>query len=284
MPDFPIIDTHLHIWDTEKFFYPWLADVEMLNRPRLLEDFNAATGAVEVEQMVFMQCEVDPARFFDEATWVAGVARSDPRITAMIPWAPLEKGAAVAEILERLGQFDIVRGIRRIIQFEEDMEFCLRPEFIEGVQTLAQFDLSFDICIDRRHMENTISFVRQCPDVRMVLDHIGKPDIAGGELHPWAEQMQRLAELPNVWCKMSGVATEADHRNWTREQLKPFIQSALEAFGFDRLMFGGDWPVATQAIGYRQWTETLEWALDNPAEDELRKLYRDTARKFYRLD
>lgn len=283
MPHFPIIDTHLHIWDTGNLPYSWLNDVPKLNRPFLLEDYAAATEGIAVEKMVFLQCEVDRSHYFEEAAWVAEQAKRDKRIEGMVPWAPLEKGAAVAEDLERLAQFDILRGIRRIIQFEDDLEFCLRPDFIEGTRTLARFGLSFDICIDRRHMENTIAFARQCPDVPMVLDHIGKPDIANGELQPWGEQMHRLAELPNVWCKMSGVATEADHENWTREELKPFIQTAIEAFGFERTMFGGDWPVATQAITYRDWVDTLEWALDNPSEEDLRKLYRNTAKSFYRL-
>ena len=283
MPDFPIIDTHLHIWDTRARPYPWLADHPAIDRPFLLPDFDAATGPVTVERMVFVQGEAAPSHGFDEARWVASEAERDPRIAAMVAWAPLEKGAAVAEDLERLATFPILRGIRRLIQSEADLDFCLRPDFIEGVRTLGRFGLSFDICIDRRHMANAVAFAGRCPDVPMVLDHIGKPDIAGAEFQPWAEQIREMARLPHVVCKLSGVATEADHRTWTRDQLKPYIQTAAEAFGFDRLMFGGDWPVSTLAIGYPEWVETLEWALDRPDPGDCRKLFQGTARAFYRL-
>lgn len=283
MPDVPIIDTHLHIWDTRARPYPWLADHPAINRPFLLPDFDAATGPVTVERMVFVQCEAAPSHGFDEARWVASEAARDPRIAAMVAWAPLERGAAVAEDLERLAAFPILRGIRRLIQSEPDLDFCLRPDFVEGVRTLSRFGLSFDICIDRRHLANAIAFAKRCPDVPMVLDHIGKPNIAGGAFQPWAEQIRELARLPHVWCKLSGVATEADHKTWTRDQLKPYIQTAVEAFGFDRVMFGGDWPVATLAIGYPEWVETLNWALAGASEAELRRLYRDTARTVYRL-
>ncbi|TCD11874.1 amidohydrolase family protein [Oricola cellulosilytica] len=284
MPDFPIIDTHLHIWNTDALDYPWLEEAPKINRSFLLEDFDAATAGVDVEAMVFLQCEAHPSQAYDEAAWVASEARRDPRIRAMVPWAPVEKGKAVANELEGLGEFDILRGVRRIIQFEPDLEFCLRPDFIEGVHTVGQFGLTFDICIDYRQMANAILFARQCPDVAMVLDHIGKPNIKDGEIEPWASQMHELAKLPNVWCKLSGVATEADHESWTREDLNPFISTAVEAFGFERLMFGGDWPVSTQAIAYPQWIETIEWAIAGLSDSDARKLFRDNAKGFYRID
>jgi len=118
----------------------------------------------------------------------------------------------------------------------------------------------------------------------MVLDHIGKPAIAAGEIDLWDKHVQELAAMEHVWLKMSGVATEADHSSWSREQLKPYINSALEAFGTKRTMFGGDWPVATQAIGYSEWISTLLWALESPSEDELRQIFRHTAKTFYKLN
>lgn len=283
MLPFPIVDTHLHIWDIGLLPYSWLNDVPALNRSHLVEDFRAASSGVEIEQLVFVQAEVDTTHFVEEAEWVAAQMKADPRIVAQVPWAPLEKGAAAAEDLERLVQIDGVRGIRRIIQFEPDLEFCLRPDFIEGVRLLPQYGLSFDICIDHRHMANTIAFARQCPDVPMVLDHIGKPAIADRQMQPWADQIRELAGLDHVFLKMSGVATEADHANWTKEELRPFIETALEAFGPARTMFGGDWPVSTQAIAYPEWIETLLWALGDMSDDNLRRIFRDTAKSFYGL-
>ena len=283
MLSFPIIDTHLHIWDTQQLSYSWLLDVPILNRSFTLDDFTKATEGIDVEQMVFVQCEVDTDQYLDEANWVAQQAEKDPRLSGLVLWAPLEKGAAAAESLEQLSSLPNLKGIRRIIQFEPDMAFCLQSNFIEGVNLLEEFDLSFDICIDHRHLANTITFAKQCPNVPMVLDHIGKPAIAAGEMDTWAKQINELASMDHVWLKMSGVATEADHATWSKEQLKPYINIALEAFGTERTMFGGDWPVATQAIGYSEWISTLLWALDNPSEGELRQIFRSTAKDFYKL-
>jgi L-fuconolactonase len=283
MPTGPVIDTHLHLWDPKRIRYPWLDDNALLNEPYLLEHYLAATRGLPIEAMIFVQCEADFAAFREEAAWVAELARAEPRIRGLIAWAPLEKGRAVESDLQILKRHGILRGIRRIIQFEPDLEFCLRPKFIEGVRTLKDFDLSFDICIDHRHMANILKFVEQVADVTMILDHIGKPDIKGGVMQPWARQLRELATFPNVTCKISGVATEAEHQHWTQDQLIPYIQHALDAFGFDRLMFGGDWPVSTQAIEYRKWVEILDGVLAGIPETHRRKFWRENAKKVYRL-
>jgi L-fuconolactonase len=280
----PIVDTHLHLWDPKKLRYAWLDGNPVLDQAYGLDRYNAATEGLGVEAMVFLQCEVDPAQYQDEAEWIAGLARIDPRIKGMVAWAPLEKGRAVAPEIERLARHDILRGIRRIIQFEPDLDFCLRPDFIEGVRTLADFDLSFDICIDHRHMANTLKFAAQVPEVPMILDHIGKPAIRDGVMEPWASQMRELAALPHVVCKISGVATEADHANWTDDQLKRYVDIAIDAFGFDRVMFGGDWPVAVQAIEYRRWVSILDDILASATDAERQKFWHDNAVRFYRLE
>lgn len=283
MPNFPIVDTHLHIWDPSRIRYSWLDGIDVLNRPYLLSDYNAHTQGVDIEAMVFVQCEADPPGYEQEAAWVAANAEADPRLKGMVAWAPLEKGAEVAADLERLKQHKILRGIRRIIQFEPDLDFCLRPDFIEGVRTLQQFDLSFDICIDHRHMTNAIAFAGKVDTVPMILDHIGKPAIKDGALEPWRSQMFELAQMDHVICKLSGVATEADHGNWTADELRPFIETVLEAFGFDRVAFGGDWPVAVQAIAYPRWVEIVDDVLKDESEQNQRKVWRDNANRFYRL-
>jgi len=288
VPDFPIVDSHLHIWDTERLRYSWLDSIPLLNRAYAIEDYRQMTAPVAIEAMVFLQCEVEPAQALAEAQWVASEAVREPRIRGIVAWAPLEKGAAVDADLAALAQIPLMRGIRRIIQFEPDLEFCLRPGFIEGVRRLARFGMSFDICIDHRHMANAIAFARQVPEVPMILDHIGKPDIKGRGLEPWRSQMRELAALPHVVCKVSGMVTEADHAAWTPDDLKPFLEATIDAFGFDRLIFGGDWPVCRQAAEYPRWVETLDGLLARmgPAgvgAADLRKLYRDNARRFYRL-
>jgi L-fuconolactonase len=283
MPDFPIVDTHLHLWNPGQFRYPWLDDIPLLNKPYLLEDYNRATGPVQVEKMVFLQCEVEPSQFMQEAAWITELAGQDTRIQGMVPWAPLELGDEARPHLERLAQNPLVKGIRRIIQFEPDSAFCLRPGFVEGVQALPDYNFSFDICITHPQMANTIRMVEQCPEVSFILDHIGKPDIKQQLFEPWRTELRQLAAFPNVWCKISGLVTEADHQRWTREDLKPYIDHVIDCFGFDRVLYGGDWPVAYQAAEYPRWVETLAWAVEGCSPQELRQLFHDNAIQFYRL-
>ena len=282
MPNFPIVDAHLHLWDPALIRYPWLDHNTLLNKSYLLPDYRRAFASVDVEAMVFVQCEADFAAFAREAEWVAEQAQIDPRIRGLVAWAPLEKGAAVADDLARLKRHSILRGIRRIIQFEEDIDFCLRPDFIAGVRALREFDLSFDICVDYRHMGNILKFVEQISDVPMILDHIGKPSIRDNMREPWATQLRELARFPNVVCKMSGVATEA-RENWARNDLFPYIDVAFDAFGFDRMMFGGDWPVTLQAIEPARWIALLDQRLASVNEKDQRKFWRDNANRVYRL-
>jgi L-fuconolactonase len=281
MPNFPIVDTHLHIWDLSRLRYPWLASVPMLNKNHLITDYRAACGSVTVAKLVFLQCECDPAQFQAEADWVTEVAQSDPRICGIVPWAPLEQGDAADAALARLAANPLIKGIRRIIQFEADPAFCLQPRFVRGVQLLGKHGLNFDLCINHRQLANTIKLVRQCPGVKFVLDHIAKPDIKAGLLDPWRAELRELAALPNVWCKLSGLVTEADHAVWTPAGLQPYIDHVITCFGFDRVMFGGDWPVSTQATDYPRWVATLDAALPRATPEQLRKLYVTNAETFY---
>ena len=283
MAAFPIVDTHLHLWNPEYLRYPWLDGIPLLNQQYLPEGYSAATASLNIERMVFLQCEVDFLQALDEANWVTQLAQSDPRIEGIIPWAPLEKGRAARPNLETLAQNKLVKGIRRIIQFEPDPEFCLQRDFIEGVWMLPEFGFSFDICINHSQMANTLKFVRQCPEVSMILDHIGKPDIRHQVFEPWKTYLKEFAALPNVRCKMSGLVVEADMEKWTKEDLRPYIDHVLDCFGFDRVMFGGDWPVVLQASTYAHWVETLQWAVAGCSDEERRKLFHDNAIEFYRL-
>lgn len=283
MPSFPVVDTHLHIWDLKRLRYPWLASVPALNKDHLIADYRLACGPVQVAKMVFLQCEAAFALFQEEADWVTGVAAIDPRIRGIVPWAPLEKGDAAEAELARLAANPLIKGIRRIIQFEADPEFCLQPGFVRGVQLLTRHGLSFDLCINHRQLANTLKLVRQCPDVKFILDHIGKPDIKAGLLDPWRAELQELAQFPNVWCKMSGLVNEADMQHWQPADLQPYIDHVMDCFGFDRVIFGGDWPVATLATDYPRWVATLDDALKGASPDELHKLYVRNAEAFYRV-
>jgi L-fuconolactonase len=283
MPNFPLVDTHVHLWDPGRLGYAWLAEVPALNRPYLIDDYRRACGAAQVGKMVFVQCECDPTQSYDEAAWVADLARVDPRLAGIVAQAPLEKGGAVEADLARLATLPRVKGVRRLLQSEADDAFCLRPDFVRGVQLLPQFGFTFDLCLFHRQLANVITLVRRCPEVRFVLDHIGKPEIKAGRLDPWRAEVRELAALPNVWCKLSGLVTEADWENWTPADLRPYIDHVLDCFGMNRVMFGGDWPVSTQATDYPRWVATVDEALGGCSPQELRRFYVGNAEAFYRV-
>jgi L-fuconolactonase len=284
MIDFPIVDAHLHVWDVKRLIYPWLDNIPFLNRSFLLDDYRKACGSVKVEKMVFLQCECEPSQYMDEVRWVTELAENeDGRIQGMVPWAPLEKGEAVRPEIEALAANRLVKGIRRIIQFEEDIEFCLKPDFIKGVKMLPEYDMTFDICISYKHNKNTIKFVEQCPEVSFILDHIGKPNIKDGKLDLWRDEIRELSKFPNVYCKVSSLATEADHKSWIIEDLRPFVDHIFECFGFDRTVFAGDWPVSSQAAEFPLCVETLEKLVSGCSKEDLKKLFHDNAEEFYKL-
>lgn len=282
MPALPLIDTHVHLWDRSVVQLAWTQGHQVLERDFRPADFREACAGIEVEGIVFVEAAVDPGCHLAEAAWVAEQAVANPWIGAMVAHAPLHLGQAATADLERLSQHAALRGIRRLIQGEA-VDFCLQPAFVEGVKLLPRFDLHFELCIYHPQLGATVELVRRCPEVRFILDHIGKPGIEDGLMEPWASQLRELARLDNVVCKMSGLVTEADHAAWTREQLRPYIDHVIDCFGFDRVLFGSDWPVQRLASPYGRWVETLDWALQACSADELRKLYRDNAIRFYRL-
>ncbi|MEW5815247.1 MAG: amidohydrolase family protein [Spirochaetota bacterium] len=284
MFDIPIIDAHLHLWDTNNLSYPWLKNYPILNRPFLLPDYEKDSASYDIEGMIFIQCEADVSQAMDEARWVAGLAEENHKIRAIIPWAPLEKGEDSRPFLQELSRIPLVKGVRRIIQYEEDPDFCIQPAFVRGVKGLADFDLSFDICISHRHLANTIRMVEQCPQVRFVLDHIGKPDIKNRLFHPWMEELDRLARFSNVYCKISGLITEADNNKWLKEDLKPYLDQVIKCFGIDRVLFGGDWPMVNLAGDFSRWLNALQWALSGCSRAELKRIFRDNAVRFYKLN
>ena len=284
MPTFPIVDSHVHLCDPKNFGYAWTKNAPSLNRQVLPIDFTRAVEPVKVDQFVFVEVDVDFPQHLEEAKWVSSLAELDKRLTGMVAALPLERGKAIEAELDQLRQNRILKGIRRLIQTQPDPEFCIRPQFIDGLKLLAAQDLPFDICILHHQMPNVIKMVRSCPEVRFVLDHIGKPGIKAGLFEPWRQQLKELAAMPNVDCKISGVTTEADHKNWTREQLKPYITHTIETFGFDRIMYGGDWHVSELAGTYPEWVEIVDWVVEGATPEEKRKLFRDNAIRFYRLD
>jgi L-fuconolactonase len=284
MPPTAIIDAHVHLWDPNHFRIRWIDDIELLNRRYALDDYRSHTAGVDITAFVYVQVDVEPAYGLLEAQWVADRAQEDPRLQGIVAWAPLEYGARARAYLDALVRIDPrIKGVRRILQGEADPAFCLRPDFVHGVRLLAEYGLSFDICINHRQLGPVAELVRQCPDVAFMLDHLGKPGIAAGLRQPWWAQIEELAALPNVMCKVSGVVTEADHQRWSSADIAPYVEHVLAAFGADRVAFGSDWPVVLMAADYRGWIETLDELTAHLTPDAQRKLWADNTRRFYRL-
>lgn len=284
MFDFPVVDTHLHLWDTTQWRYPWLDDVPPINRPFFLDEYRAACGAYEIGHMAFVQCEVDPAQYRQEVAWVSQLAQADPRIGAIVSWAPLSNGDAARADLDELAQNPLLRGIREIIQFQADPAWCLRPEMIRGVQMLADYDFHYELCIkEAEQSANAIELVRRCPQVRFILDHIGKPMIAQRELEPWKTHIRQLAAMEHVVCKVSGLVVEADRERWTLDDLRPYLDHVLECFGIERLMWGGDWPVVLLGAPLERWLQTAETWSQQFSPHERRRLFRENALAWYRI-
>ena len=283
MPAFAVIDTHVHFWDTDRLTYDWLSGEPLLNKPLLPGDYEEATGAVDVDGLVFVQADCADAEGLAEARWVAQLAEENPVIQAIVAHAALEEGDGVRGHLEQLQEMSLVKGVRRLLQDEHDHEFCLRPDFVKGVRALADYDLRFDLCVRHYQLRAVRELVARCPNVRFMLDHIGKPDIRGREMMPWGEDIRRLAELPNVACKLSGLITEADFKQWRREDLRPYIDHVIEQFGLMRVCYGSDWPVQRLAGTYESWVGALDWAVEEYTEEERRRLYRRNGAQFYDL-
>ncbi len=283
MPNFPIVDSHVHLFDVDRLRYGWLDAVPKINKTHNLNDYDAACGPVIVEKIVFAEVDVAPGLHLDEAAWIQSLADENPRLCGSVAHAPLVKGPAVEEDLIKLKENPTVKGIRYLMQNEMDQGFCLEPDFLAALQLLPKYDLCFDICVKHWGLTFAIELVKRCPDVSFVLDHIGKPGIKHGLEEPWKRQMRELARLPNVVCKVSGVITEANHNNWSANEIKPYVAHTIGCFGFDRVMFGSDWPVSVLSHAYPSWVDLLDDVLIGTSVDEQLSFYRQTAIETYRL-
>ena len=284
MPDFSVVDTHLHLWQVDRFDYPWLNDIPPLNRSFLLEDFHQHSKEVDISEMVFVQCDTIASQGLDEARWIASLADVDSRIKGIVAFAPIEEGAGVRSYLDELVKIPKIKGVRRLLHVLDDNEFCLQPSFIEGLHILSDYNLSFDICMRHDQLSNGVRMVQQCPDLQFMLDHIGIPDIENKVFDSWRDNIESLSDFDNVCCKISGVVTTADHQSWTVDEISPYISHAIDCFGWDRVAYGGDWPVSTLATTYPRWVEVLDQIVSGASDHQKRNLYRENAIKFYQLE
>lgn len=284
MPNFPIIDTHVHLWDPERFRMPWLDNAGILNKRYALPEYQQFTQGIKVEGIVYVEVDVAPQLVLLEAKWAAAQTHKDFSVLGIVANAPIEFGEQVRAYLDELVKISPrIKGVRRLLQGESDSAYCLQPQFVRGIQILAEYGLSFDIGVVHRQLANAVELVRRCPDVTFILNHIGKPDIKGHVLDPWRDDIKALAAYPNVFCKVSGMVTETDRAHWVPDDLAPYVSSVLEAFGEDRVLFGSDWPVVLTAANSQCWVETLDALTANLSIEAKHKLWNENARRCYRL-
>ena len=276
-----IIDTHQHLWDTSNLSYPWLDDFDALGKRYLIEDYRRAFDGINVAQSVHVEADPAPAYVIEEVKWLTQIAQPNGIIGAIVAAAPLEEPNAEG-ILKQLAEYELVVAIRRMAWHHPEPQFYRSPDLIKGVQLLEEFDLSFDLCANHSQLPAAIDLVKATPNVRHAVNHCGGPDIKGKQFQPWADHIGELASFDNVHCKVSGIVTTASE-NWTREELKPYIEHLVAAFGYDRLMFGSDWPVCTLAAEYKQWVEALLWAVQDAADADKQRFFHDNAKQFYRI-
>lgn len=280
-----MIDTHVHLWQPAHFRMPWLDNDALLNHTYLLDTYREHVHALPIDAIVFMECGVEPRYAFLEACWAVQLARQEKWLQGIIAAAPLEFGAQVQTFLEALVKLGPeIKGVRRLLEDEQDPSFCLQPAFLQGVQLATAAGLSVEICIRHWQLPAIIELVRRCPQTNFMLNHMGKPPIRSGKLDTWFRQMHTLGALPNVWCKVSGLLTEANPITWKKEALVPLIRHIWETFGEDRVVFGGDWPVMLSTSTYTRWFEVVQEGAATLSSAAQAKFWHQNARQFYRLN
>jgi len=240
------IDTHQHFWKYNDRDYVWMAaGMDKLRKDHLPVDLLPLINDAGVSATVAVQAR----QCFEESTWLLQLADEYPFIRAVVGWVDLCSARAV-EQLELLTQHPKFRGVRHVVHDEPDDEFMLRKGFLSGLSQLKRFGLTYDLLLFPRHLPIACDVVKRFPDQLFVLDHIAKPPVRAREIEPWARDLKRLAGFANVVCKISGLITEADWNSWTAQDLEPYLDVVLDAFGPARLMIGSDWPVCTLAGDY----------------------------------
>lgn len=279
-----LVDTHQHLWDLSRHSYSWCAGIPLLNRTYSMSDYLNATRGVNVTASVHVEADVDEQDMRAETEWLLGLARdADNPLSGLVIKALPEREDFEA-YLERFAGEPLVKGVRRVLHTQAD-DLSALPLFRKNISSLASRGLTFDLCVLARQLPAGIELVRACPDVQFILDHAGVPDIKGGGFDPWREDLKRLAALPNVvGCKISGLVAYADGSKDLKEQVKPYVDHAIDCFGPNRVMFGSDWPVCLLATSLNHWIQILDELTGSRSPDERAKLFADNARRIYRLN
>jgi L-fuconolactonase len=272
-----ILDAHVHFWDPGARRYPWLDEQPSLLRRFGPEDYDS--GSHSVSGMIFVQADCAAEDALDETRWVAELAAADPRVVGIVAYAPLHLGAGARVDLAAVAAQPGVVGVRRLLQ-DEPSSLLRDPALADGVRLLADHGLAFDLCVRHHQLRDATALVAACPDVTFVLDHLGKPPVAAGSMASWRDDLARLAKSGEVFCKLSGLTTEAK-AGWEPEDLRPYLDVALDLFGPQRCMLGSDWPVSTLATTVEAWFDLVLDAVAGLSPAEREALRHATARSVY---
>ena len=274
-----IIDSHQHFWKYDPDQYGWIGPhMRVLCRDFLPEDLKTERQQIEVDQSIAVQARST----IEETAWLLELAETNDSIAGVVGWVPLSAPGVEADI-ERFAGHPKLVAFRHVVQDEPDDRYLLRPDFNSGVARLRRFGLAYDILIFEKHLGAAIEFVDRHPSQIFVLDHIAKPRIRDRTLSPWRENIQKLARRSNVYCKLSGIVTEANWETWKPADLAPYFDVVLNAFTPKRLMFGSDWPVLLLAETYQGWFSLVRNSVAGLTETEQNRVWGGTAAEAYKL-
>ncbi|MBA4030459.1 MAG: amidohydrolase [Planctomyces sp.] len=293
--NFPIVDTHQHLWDLQRFELPWLnADREYppgehpLGRSHLPHDYLTAAHGLGIVKTIYMEVDVAVDQQADEMEYVTALCEDpgNPMAGAVVSSRPGEAG--FGDWVRKLARNRWIKGVRRVLHANDTPPgLCKSQAFIRSLQELGEYGLSFDFCIRPTELLDAAEVAKACPETRFILDHCGNLPVHGAsdELRQtWQEGMLALAECENVVCKISGIVASARDENWNLDDLRPVVDGTLDAFGPDRVMFASDWPVCTLRSSLSRWVDALRTIVENRPLLEQRRLFHDNAVRFYGLE
>ncbi|WP_143305328.1 amidohydrolase family protein [Chitinophaga vietnamensis] len=274
-----IIDAHQHFWKFDPVRDAWIDDsMQVIRNDFFPEHLQPVLEANGVDGCVAVQADQSE----QETAFLLGLAEQYPFIKGVVGWTDL-RAPNLREQLAHYATFPKLKGFRHIVQAEPDINFLLREDFCRGVLALSQYDFTYDILVYPKQLGAVEHFVKKFPGLRLVVDHLAKPYFKTGDITAWAQHIRKIAQSPNVYCKLSGLVTEADWQQWEAAHFEPFLDVALEAFGPDRLMFGSDWPVCLLAAEYHEVKALVTDYINKLSPSEKNKIMGGNAISFYHL-
>ena len=275
------IDAHQHFWQrSEPFDFRWLDKPEHrpICRDFLPADLEPLLRAAGIQRSIFVQTQHD----VQENRWALGLADQHDFIAGVVGWIDLASPACEEQFAEFRRNPKFV-GVRHITQDEPDDDFIVRPDILRGLKVLEKHGVPFDLLFYAKHLRHAAALGRLLPELPMVIDHLSKPRIRERRFDDWHAELRAAAACPNIYCKISGIVTEAEWHRWTVADLRPYVDAALDCFGPERLMFGSDWPVCELAATYGEWHAAVGEMLGGLSPTERDRILGETARRFYRL-